>query len=262
MTSEEPTKVNETVENEELVSAEPEVTVTAAAPEMLTPETVEQKETPSSPDSHDSSKPFATKVENPWRTAFVILITIVVVCIVAAVGGYFAGKARYSGSDSESGNQKNYLAVTAEKMSKSSKNRRPHKDISFTPDQIRKFCEDNELFIMDGSTTSSFMGFNSTMKVLVTVEETGGKTFDMLVEELITSSAPLNSREMTMSDNYIKYEGWLDVDHPEYGYCVLELIVGDNYYIFLQGLGDKADDPAITQALLLEGRLEKELKMR
>jgi hypothetical protein len=67
---------------------------------------------------------------------------------------------------------------------------------------------------------------------------------------------------MMMSDNYIKYEGWLDVDHPEYGYCVLELIVGDNYYIFLQGLGDKADDPAITQALLLEGRLEKELKMR
>ena len=102
--------------------------------------------------------------------------------------------------------------------------------------------------ISDDASGKSFIAFNDTMKMIVTVDELQGKTFEELAEELVTSSAPLNSREMVRSDNYIKYEGYLDKDQPE---C----------YVFVQGLGDTAADPEIAQILIFSHRLESKLGM-
>ena len=115
--------------------------------------------------------------------------------------------------------------------------------------------------ISDDASGKSFIAFNDTMKMIVTVDELQGKTFEELAEELVTSSAPLNSREMVRSDNYIKYEGYLDKDQPEYGYCFLELICSDTCYVFVQGLGDTAADPEIAQILIFSHRLESKLGM-
>lgn len=239
--------------------------------DRLTPESVEQSKKSVSDDSDDEHvrRTPAYSDRNLWKNAF---ITLVAVILIAAVGfgcWYYVKKVKGSDkkpeeevtdTDSET-KQIGYLKKTAQNIWKSSRSYRSHKDIQFSLQDIRTFCKDNGLMISDDASGKSFIAFNDTMKMIVTVDELQGKTFEELAEELVTSSAPLNSREMVRSDNYIKYEGYLDKDQPEYGYCFLELICSDTCYVFVQGLGDTAADPEISQILIFSHRLESKLGM-
>ena len=255
----------ETVEEELLEDSD-----SVDMPEKLTPETVAEPEVSSDNTLKINAKPGSSaKDQNFWKTLCLVLIAVIIVGIAAGVAGYYAGKKGSSNNSSRtdpSGEQNsetraNYISKSAEKIAKSAK-RRQHKDIIFTPDEIKKFCTDNGLQIQQGQTATGFLAINETMGMIVTVEEHQGKTFDELVNELVVSSAPLNSRNFEMSDNLLIYEGYLDKDQPDYGYCYLELLYGDKYYIFLQGLGDTPSAAEIAQMRILAFQMEKLLKLK
>ena len=259
---------SEETESDEESEKQSDVESEAGSSDRLTPKSVAQKS--SSSDDSDTDKKAHVKGESDfWKNVSMILITVIIVGAIAGVAGYFAGKARSSKSETKTEDASDsetktysYLAITADKIAKSKKNHIPHKDVHFTAQEIRDFCTENGLMITDGTTASGFLAFNDTMKVIVTVERLQAKTFDILAEELVFSSAPLNSREMMTSDNYLKYEGYLDKDQPELGYCVLELICGDEYLIFVQGLGETAADPEIAQTLVLGARLDRKIGLK
>ena len=242
--------------------------------DKLTPDSVAQ---PADSDSkalpdHDADAPFF-KEPKFWKNVKVVLGAVVIVGViagVAAVAGYYAGKTgsfEKTSDDTESidtndSSGSSHLKKTAEKIAGSSKNKRPHKDIAFTPAEIKSFCTENGLMISEGQTAEGFLAYNDTMKMIITVEENQGKSFDELVDQLIVSSAPLNSRAFEMSDNLLIYEGYLDKDQPQYGFCYLELLYGEKYYIFIQGLGQEPADAEIGQIRLIAYHLEEKLKMR
>ncbi len=268
MASDDSTNKTEEMENVEVELVES--SDSADVSEKLTPETVAEPAVSSDKTLKNSAKKDASaKDQMFWKNLCLVLIAVILVGIVAGVAGYYAGKKGASDNPSKtdsSGEQNsetraNYISKSAEKIAKSAK-RRQHKDIIFTPDEIKKFCTDNGLQIQQGQTGTGFLAINETMGVIVTVEEHQGKTFDELVNQLVVSSAPLNSRNFEMSDNLLIYEGYLDKDKPEYGYCYLELLYGDKYYIFLQGLGDTPSAADIAQMRILAFQMEKLLKLR
>ena len=197
---------------------------------------------------------------------------LIAVIAVAGVVGFLLGR---SGSSSKSskkseGEEKESVGLLyrhVEGLLKSKGIRpnsevRPHADIQFAFPQIRTFCTDNGLTVMNLDTAYSFMAYNDTMRTIITVEKLNGKTFEDLVSELILSSAPLNSHGFIESDNYLVYEGYLDKDQPELGFCYLELICSDDGYIFIQGLGEKPSDPDIAQVRLMAYHLEELVGIR
>lgn len=247
-----------------------EISESAEVSEKLTPESVaEKKDTSEKALKGNKKSGNSTKDQDFWKKLCMVLMAVILVGIVAGVAGYYAGKKGSSGNssktdtsdDQSSEPRANYISKSAEKISKSAK-RRQHKDIIFTVDEIKEFCKENGLQIQNGQTSTGFLAINETMGMIVTVEELQGKTFDELVNDLVVSSAPLNSKAFEMSDNMLLYEGYLDKDQPSYGYCYLELLCGDKYYIFLQGLGDTPSSADIAQMRILAFRMEKLLKLR
>ena len=216
-------------------------------PEKLTPETVDNTSSSEKELEDSAEKTSLFKQPGFWKNFSIILCAVILVGAIAGVAGYEVSV--------------NYLTKSADKMANTLKKRK-HKDIVFTADDIKKFCTDNGLQIQSGDTDTGFLAINDTMGVIITVEEHQGKTFDDLVTQLVTSSAPLNSRAFDVSDNFLIYEGYLDKDQPEYGYCYLELLYGEKYYIFLQGLGDTPSAADIAQMRILAFRLEKLLKLK
>lgn len=261
MASEDSVKNSELDENEESNSVDDT--------EKLTPETVsDMSSSEKAPDNKADHVPFF-KEPGFGKMLAIVLCVVILVGVIAGVAGYYAGKkgssekpASVSDPENPSRVRPNYITKSAEKIIKNMKQKRPHKDISFTVDDIKKFCTDNGLQIQTGETPAGFLAINDTMGLIITVEEHQGKTFDELVAQLVTSSAPLNSRAFDQSDNLLIYEGYLDKDQPSYGYCYLELLYGDKYYIFLQGLGDTPSSSEIAQMRILAFRLEKLLKLK
>ncbi|MBP5416216.1 MAG: hypothetical protein J6Y58_01695 [Clostridiales bacterium] len=251
-------EVNETQEPEQVKE-----------PEKLTPETVDNTSSSEKEPEDSAEKTSLFKQPGFWKNFSIILCAVILVGAIAGVAGYYAGKKGNSEKSSRSNDSEgsssevsvNYLTKSADKMANTLKKRK-HKDIVFTADDIKKFCTDNGLQIQSGDTDTGFLAINDTMGVIITVEEHQGKTFDDLVAQLVTSSAPLNSRAFDVSDNFLIYEGYLDKDQPEYGYCYLELLYGEKYYIFLQGLGDTPSAADIAQMRILAFRLEKLLKLK
>jgi hypothetical protein len=97
------------------------------------------------------------------------------------------------------------------------------------------------------------------MMMIVTVEELQGKTLDTLVEEYLTSSAPLDTRDMVKKPYMALYEGYLDDKNRSMGYCYLEIIVSNGYYVMVQGLSNDPSDPVIAKTRLFAFHLEEKL---
>ena len=85
------------------------------------------------------------------------------------------------------------------------------------------------------------------MKLVVTLEELE-VDFSELIDTMVYGSAPLDKSRVTQSDDRFIYEGFLDGEHPEYGYIYLKVVKLEGYYIMIQGLGDSKTDPAIVDA--------------
>ena len=103
------------------------------------------------------------------------------------------------------------------------------------------------------------MPFDSTMMVVVTLKQIEDADFDQLVTTMIRETTNVEADKLILTANTAKYEGLQDKEHAEYGYSFLELIYVDGYYVFVQGLGEKANDNVIISARNLAYEVEKEL---
>ena len=212
---------------------------------------------------------------NFWKNVAVILCAAIVIAAVAGGVGYMIGKDKSGTKDKETSptvdvidedsiwgdDEKTEKLTFYEKLWRL----RPKKEepipekLHINVSEVRALCESEGLSPIKGETGTGFIALDESMMMIVTVEELQGKTLDTLVEEYLTSSAPLDTRDMVKKPYMALYEGYLDDKNRSMGYCYLEIIVSNGYYVMVQGLSNDPSDPVIAKTRLFAFHLEEKL---
>lgn len=123
-----------------------------------------------------------------------------------------------------------------------------NKDYTAIVRDMKNFCQNKGMMITKGETTSGFEAIGWSMKLVFSVEENHNEDFPALIDRLAWTTAPLNAADPVRKAKSFTYEGYLDKDHPEFGYVYLNIVQFGDYYVFVQGLGEDANDEVIPQA--------------
>lgn len=133
------------------------------------------------------------------------------------------------------------------------------KDYTRALQDVKIYCQDQGMMIVDGETPTGFEAIGYSMRLVVTVEETRGESFPDLVDRLVWKTAPCNETVPVKRTKMFMYEGLLDKDHPEFGYVYLRLFECGDHYVFIQGLGTAAKDDVIYQARAVAAEIMRKL---
>ena len=206
------------------------------------------------------------KSRNFWKNVVVIAVCVVLIGLIAGGVGYFIGKEK---SSKETTRKSKKTSVTASddtektKKTKTSSGKESSDATTSSVDvnyyNLRAICAGIGMTVMDTTSYKEFTAVDPSLKLIVTVELSNGKTLDDLVTEMIAETTPLDSSKITRTDNTFLYEGYQNKDDPTLGYCFLDLIHIGDHYIFVQGLGDHEGDSVIPQARNLSASIRQEV---
>lgn len=184
----------------------------------------------------------------------VIILAAVVLASIAVYKKLHDSDNGSSDQDSSSG----LISKSGDRMPKLAKGT----DLHIVVTDIKNLCRDENMIIYDESGTVAFTALDDSAKMIVSSASSQGKSFEKLIEQLVTSTAPFDDAEMLVSDYCLIYDGYLDKSDHSLGYVYLELIYGDNdFYIMVQGLASDPSDPSVTKAKDFSKRLESYLKL-
>ena len=153
---------------------------------------------------------------------------------------------------------KKFVRIASAKQSGPTEPSKP-RDYSRVLQDVRNYCTDQGMMIVDGETPTGFEAIGYSMRLVVTVEETRGESFPDLVDRLVWKTAPCNETVPVKRTKMFMYEGLLDKDHPEFGYVYLRLFECGDHYVFIQGLGTAAKDDVIYQARAVAAEIMRKL---
>lgn len=207
--------------------------------------------------SNNENKPFY-QTKDFWlevlRGAGVVVILAVIVLACISVYKKLNDSDKTSDSESRSG----LVSRSGDRMPKLKKGN----DLHIVVTDIKNLCRDENLLIFDEGGKVEFTALDDEAKMIVSAGSAEGKSFDELIKQMVTSTAPLDASELLVSDYCLIYDGYLDNSDHSVGYAYLELIFGDNgYYVFVQGLAADPEDPSVVRAREFSKRLESFLKL-
>lgn len=209
--------------------------------------------------TNNENKPFYQTKEfwmEVLRAAGVVVILAVIV--LAGITVYKKLNDSDKASDSDSESRSGLVSRSGDRFPKLKKGEELHIVVT----DIKNLCRDENLLIFDEGGKVEFTALNDEAKMIVSSGSAEGKSFDELIKQMVTSTAPLDASELLVSDYCMIYDGYLDNSDHSVGYAYLELILGDNgYYVFVQGLAAGPEDPSVVKARDFSKRLEAFLKL-
>ncbi len=184
------------------------------------------------------------------KTLYQRLLTVLAsaLALILVVWGIVALVKHFTKSDSyELEADKKFVRIASAKQSSTLEPSKP-RDYSRVLQDVRNYCTDQGMMIIDGETPTGFEAIGFSMKLIITVEERKGEAFPDLVNRLVWKTAPFNDATPVKRTKMFVYEGLLDKEHPEYGYVYLRVFECGDYYVVIQGLGETANDDVIYEA--------------
>ncbi|MBO4650778.1 MAG: hypothetical protein IK109_11435 [Clostridiales bacterium] len=209
--------------------------------------------------SNNENTPFY-KTKDFWlEVARGVGVVLILAAVIVASVAVYKKLRNDADNSSEKDDSQNLITKNGGRLPKLSKNNGLHIVVT----DIKNLCRDENLIIFDESGTVGFTALDDSAKMIVSSASAQGKSFEKLIEQLVTSTAPFDDAEMQMSDCCLIYDGYLDKSDHSLGYAYLELIYGDNdYYVMVQGLAPDPSDPSVASARDFSKRLEEYLKLK
>ncbi|MBR4819464.1 MAG: hypothetical protein IKZ74_05375 [Clostridiales bacterium] len=207
---------------------------------------------------NNENKPFYQTQEFWLEVARAVGVAIMVAAMILA-GVAVYNKLRDSKKSSSKEDSSGLISKSGDRVPKLTKDSGLHIVVT----DIKNLCRDENLIIFDESGSVEFTALDDSAKMIVSSASTQGKSFEKLIEQLVTSTAPFDDAEMLITDCCLIYDGYLDKSDHSLGYAYIELIYGDNdYYIMVQGLAADSSDPSVVSAREFSKRLEEYLKLK
>lgn len=207
--------------------------------------------------NNNENKPFYQTKEF-WMEVLRCAGVVVILAVIVLAGISVYKKLNDSDKASDSENRSGLVSRSSDRIPKLKKGN----DLHIVVTDIKNLCRDENLLIFDEGGKVEFTALDDDAKMIVSSGSAEGKSFEELVKQMITSTAPLDASELLVSDYCVIYDGYLDNSDHSLGYAYLELILGDNgYYVFVQGLAADPEDPSVAKARDFSKRLESFLKL-
>ena len=216
---------------------------------VLSPATVSSKEEVNLPEVKVSNRP------NIIKNIIVIVVAVLLVGGIAGAVGYFLGKDKDSGSTKKSKKKSETNSSVSSPWGNAfesfmnettgSTSVRPGYNVDILG--LKKLCQNHDLVVTAGNTPSGFTAISGDMKLVITLEELE-MDFSELIDTMVYESAPIDKSRVTQTEDRFIYEGYLDSEHPEFGYVYIKVVKLEGYYIMIQGLGDSKTDQVVVDA--------------
>ncbi len=209
--------------------------------------------------SNNENTPFYRSKEF-WLEVLRGVGVVVILAVIVLAGISVCKKLHDSDRFSDTGeNFSGLISKSGEKIPKHRKGSGLHIVVT----DMKNLCRDENLLIFDEAGKVEFTALDDDAEMIVSSGSSEGKSFDELISQMVTATAPLDASELLVSDYSMIYDGYLDNSNHDLGYAYLELILGDNgYYVFVQGLASTPDDPSVAKARDFSKRLEAYLQLR